>query len=267
MPVAGLIPLGRFEWERIIRRIHAKPSPGCTAGLVHIPWDARSLLLLYATYGAADGTRIFPGDKRIRTIVGKSSTTVRRWRDTPVRLGLLTLAQHGGGSGQHRRANEYRLTVPDDLLDVFCLLDPDTEEPPEPLATVPAQVDTVAGIGPGSLCPSDDGTVPTGERTVPESGGHCARPDGAPSRDQGDQPDIKEGLDRYVGNARASGPPGTDPEYNAARRTLMTLDDFGAALIADLRATLPNGDGLTDRDACVTAAELIREKRRRNGRR
>lgn len=262
--MTGLIPIGRFDWERIIRRIHAKPSPSCAPGRVHMPWDARSLLLLYATYGAADGTRIFPGDKRIITIIGKSSTTIRRWRDTPVRLGLLTLAQHGGGSGQYRRANEYRLTVPDDLLDRFCLLDPDTEEPPEPFATVPAWMGTVERVGTESLRPPGAATVPTGERTVPESGGHCARPDGTPSRDQGDQPSTK-GPDRHLSDARARATAGDDPEYASARAVLATLNDLGGQLLGDVRAALPHGEAMSDRNACITAAELVRGQR--NGRR
>lgn len=266
--MAGLTQLGRFDWERIIRRIHTKPLSRCQTGSHHLPFEIKSLLLFMATYAAADGTRVFPGDIRLTAVTGRSPATLHRWRAQPVRLGLLRLERRGGAPGLERRASEYHLTVPDDLLETFCLLDPQTEAlpgaPGTPLTQmigVPAPTED-ADDSSGEGTPLTRGGTPlTGETDSDHQGDRASR------TDQGDQPHIKE-LDRYVGNARASGPPEADPEYDAARRTLMTLDDFSTALIADLRATLPNGGGLTDRDACVTAAELIREKRRRrNGRR
>jgi hypothetical protein len=248
--VAGLTPLGRFDWERIIRRIDDE----------RVPFHLKGFAFLLASYGDSDGTNIRPGDPRLMAVTGKSSATVRRWRDTLIHLGLIEMQHRGGGTGQSARASMYRLTVPDDLLEAIGLLDPD-ERPTSPPPTPLTQMSGVPDRGPPELRSSGNGTPLTAEGTPLISGPNSAHSGEHPPRDQEDQPHTKE-LDRHVGNARASEPPEADPEYDAARRTLMTLADFGAALIADLRTALPNGDGLTDRDACVTAAELIREKRR-----
>lgn len=250
MPVAGLIPLGRFDWERIIRRIN---DDRC-------PFPLKGFAFLLATYGDSDGTSIRPGDARLMAVTGKSSATVRRWRDGLIRLGLIEMEHRGGGAGRSARASLYRLTVPEDLLEAIGLLDPDeravTADP-----TALTQVSGVADRGPPELRSPGNGTPLTTEGTPLISAANSAHLGEHPPRDQEDQPQTKE-PGRHLGNARASGPVGADTEYDSARRTLMTLDDFGVTLVADLRAALPNRNGLSDRDACVTAADLVRERRR-----
>ena len=235
-------PMGRFEWERILRRIDDQ----------RVPFYLKGFGLLLATYGDADGSNIRPGDPRLIAVTGKSDATVRRWRDILVRLGLLEQAHRGGGTGKAARASSYRLTVPDDLLESVGMLDPD-ERPATPLT----QASGVHGVQVGELRSPGNGTPLIPEGTPLISGPNSAHPDERLPRDQLHQPQTKP--DRHVGDARAR----ADPEYDAARRTLSTLTDLGGALIADLRAGLPDGSVLSDRDACVTAAELVREERRR----
>ncbi|WP_189059622.1 helix-turn-helix domain-containing protein [Longimycelium tulufanense] len=124
---AELMPCGRFEWERILRRIRT------------LPWTIKSYGFLLASYADPDGTRIFPGNKTLAEITGHSLRTVARCLAyLRTKLGLLQVVRRGGGRGRGRRATEYRLTIPTDLLERVELLDPaerDTEPAPETDAT------------------------------------------------------------------------------------------------------------------------------------
>lgn len=104
-----LQPCGRFEWERIVRR-------------VIMPERVKFLALLLATFADGDGSRIRPGLDQAAAMAGKSKATLKRnlaiLRND---FGLLEEVSRGGGG----RASEYRLVVPEDLLDRLELLDPD----------------------------------------------------------------------------------------------------------------------------------------------
>lgn len=105
-----LHPCGRFEWERVIRRIRR----GMTRDLVF-------LALLLATYADPDGTRVRPGPATVAEILGCSERTARRLIAALVDLGLLELVRRGSGGGRAGKrkpmASEYRLTLPSDLLE------------------------------------------------------------------------------------------------------------------------------------------------------
>ncbi|MFD2421630.1 hypothetical protein [Amycolatopsis pigmentata] len=107
-------PAGRFEWERIVRRIV-------------MPERVKFLALLLATFADGDGSRIRPGGDVLTAMVGKSKATLKRamsvLRDE---LGLIEEVSHGGRG----RASEYRLVVPEDLLERAELLDPDGKRRP-----------------------------------------------------------------------------------------------------------------------------------------
>ncbi len=102
----------RYEWERIVRRV-VMPGPTKYVGLT------------LATYANADGTSIYPGNERLAAVTCQGDKTVRRalaW----LRGGyLIERVREGSRTGRGGFADEYRLTLPSDLLTRHTLLDPD----------------------------------------------------------------------------------------------------------------------------------------------
>lgn len=95
-------PCGRFEWERIIRR-------------VGIPSQQKYLALTLSTYGDADGTRVRPGVERLALVMKVTERTVIRNMGALRDAGFILRTKKGN---RHREeADVYRLTVPDNLLD------------------------------------------------------------------------------------------------------------------------------------------------------
>jgi hypothetical protein len=104
--------IGRYEWERLVRRIV-------------MPKDDKFLAFTMATWADPDGTRVRPGLKWLMASTGDSERTVRRHLAALLgHWGLLELVSRGGGRGGTGRTAEYRLTIPADLLDRHVLLDP-----------------------------------------------------------------------------------------------------------------------------------------------
>lgn len=121
-------PLGRYEWERILRRIV-------------MPEKHKFVALLMATWADPDGTRVRPGLSLLACAVGgseRSERTVRRVLTSLVNeWGLLEQVSRGGGRGRKFKTAEYRLTIPLDLLDRHEVLDPSgrTDSPANDVAT------------------------------------------------------------------------------------------------------------------------------------
>lgn len=107
----ALRPVGRFEWEHLVRRVIMTPRVKLTA-------------LTMATYADPDGTRVRPGFDLLAAVTGQSDSTVRRSVKALRDLGLLDLVTRGGGRSGRGKATEYRLAVPEDLLDRAELLPP-----------------------------------------------------------------------------------------------------------------------------------------------
>jgi hypothetical protein len=107
-------PKDRHEWVRIVRRARL----GSTTTFV---------ALMLSTYGNADGTRIFPGEQILAAVCELSDRSVRsslkRLRD----IGLIERVRQG--NPRRGLADEYRLTVPTDLIEFVDMLSPD--ESPE----------------------------------------------------------------------------------------------------------------------------------------
>ncbi|WP_378735368.1 helix-turn-helix domain-containing protein [Nocardia brasiliensis] len=104
-----MVPVDRFEWERIARRVQMHST-------------TKYLALMMATYADADGSRIRPGVERLALVMCVSEKTVKRAFADLRALGLIERTKQGN---RHRGlADEYRLTVPSTLLDE-ALLDPD----------------------------------------------------------------------------------------------------------------------------------------------
>ncbi|MFC9838958.1 helix-turn-helix domain-containing protein [Rhodococcus sp. NPDC127530] len=106
---AELSPVGRFEWERIIRR-------------VKMPASTKHLALTLATYADSDGSRIWPGNERLARVMCVSTSTVERGLKRLRSRGFLQRTKQGNKYAH--QADEHRLTVPSTLLE-FDLLPPD----------------------------------------------------------------------------------------------------------------------------------------------
>jgi hypothetical protein len=109
-------PIGRFEWERILRRVQ-----------VSVP-SVKLVGFAMASYANADGSKIRPGQKRLAAVLGTSEMTVRRGQGELEMIGLLEMVFKGHSLGRGRAAgfaSEYRLTVPSDLLERVPMLDPE----------------------------------------------------------------------------------------------------------------------------------------------
>lgn len=155
-------PCGRFDWERIVRRV----SPDV------LPWEVKGFAFLLPSWGDLDGSRIRPGMAMMRAVTGKSESTLRRWmRLLHKDLGLLMLTRRGGGKGGTGKTAEYRLALPTDLLERVVLLDP-TELSPVTLVTgqsVESSVTQMTGQSVGT--PVDDAVSPVIQVTD-ETGNH-----------------------------------------------------------------------------------------------
>lgn len=144
-------PYGRFEWERVIRRIIMPPR-------------VKLLALVLASYADPDGSRVRPGVDVLAAVTGASERTVRRQMRTLVDdYGLLRQVVRGGGRHGRGRANVYQLAVPTDLLDRVELLPPDTELRKTPATQVTGQdTDTPATqvTGHSDVSPVDNTETP-----------------------------------------------------------------------------------------------------------
>ncbi|WP_028265195.1 hypothetical protein [Arthrobacter sp. MA-N2] len=116
-------PIGRFEWERILRRIQVSAPSVKLVGFT------------MATYASADGGNVRPGQARLAAVMGASISTVRRGQAELEGIGMLDMVTKGRSFGRGHIgsfASEYRLTVPSDLLERIPMLDPDEQnnQPP-----------------------------------------------------------------------------------------------------------------------------------------
>ena len=103
----------RYEWERIVRRV---VMPTATV---------KAVALTLATYANADGTSIYPGNDRLSAVTCAADKTVRRALEW-LRAGyLIERVREGSRGGRGGFADEYRLTIPSDLLTRHELLSPD----------------------------------------------------------------------------------------------------------------------------------------------
>ena len=120
-----LQPCDRFEWEKIVRRCQFRHLRRAAAR------DLKVVALVLATFGDGHGEDVRPGVPRLARVCLMGESTVRRYVDALLELGLLERVANGGGRGVNGRptAARYRLTTPSDLLEWVDLLDPDDGTP------------------------------------------------------------------------------------------------------------------------------------------
>lgn len=111
-----LEPMGRYEWERLVRRV-AMPKP------------LKLVALLLATWSDPDGTRVRPGTAVLAAVTGDTERTITRLLAQLRGLGLVKVVSRGGGRAGRGKATEYRLCFPTDLLERVRVLRPDFTTP------------------------------------------------------------------------------------------------------------------------------------------
>ena len=189
----SLHPEGRFEWERIIRRIPLPPT-------------AKLVALLLATYGTREGTRVRPGVRRLAAVSGLADRTVKRALARLRKDGLIEEMVSGSRAGTGR-TSEYRLTLPEDLIERG-LLDPDEVNQGTPVS--PGQGTFGGGAG------------DTRDRT---------RADWCHPITTGPQQEITHRSRFVLRKSTRAENDGTDEDderrYAAAQRELQYLPDFG----------------------------------------
>lgn len=117
-----LIPYDRYEWIRLVRRCDLS-----TTGLSASAADHVAVTL--AGFGNADGTKVFPGVKLLAKCTKRGERTVKRALARLRELELLTLVASGSRHGLGR-ADEYRLTYPEDLAERVPMLAPNMSDCP-----------------------------------------------------------------------------------------------------------------------------------------
>jgi hypothetical protein len=224
-----LRPAGRYEWEQIIRRSrlgavvagsgrvgkNGKPTKGGMSGTTFT-----GIALGWASYANDRGREIWPGDATVAVDLETSIAAVRQVRKALLRLGLLEFVCRRHGI----RGDEYRLTLPADLLEVVEVL-------------TPAQHKVVAN----RLRDAARGK-PGGSGGLPEPGspgGPPDYPDGEPRGSNG-LPEIEPG---WSGGTSPGGPADTHTDHD--RTTGTTTDHSDEDL--DTAVTVPS-DPTPDQD-------------------
>ncbi|MFG1785680.1 helix-turn-helix domain-containing protein [Rhodococcus oryzae] len=102
-------PARKYDWERVVRR-------------VSMPAGVKGLAFVLASYADGDGTRIHPSNARLANVMERSEKTIERGMKWLVSTGFVVITRHK--NGQAGIANEYRLTLPADVV-YRMALDPD----------------------------------------------------------------------------------------------------------------------------------------------
>lgn len=94
----------RYEWDGTVRRLKLPPLVKLVAAYV-------------SQYADNDGRNTRPGVERLALETQTSPATVKRALKKLRELGLLVLVRSGSAMGRRAQANEYRLAIPEDLLE------------------------------------------------------------------------------------------------------------------------------------------------------
>lgn len=101
----------RYEWEGTVRRLA-------------LPRGVKLVAATMAQYASPDGTKVRPGRERVAEETGYSLKQVDRHLQVLRDLGLLKRVRLGSRNGRRALADEYRLVIPEDILDRVDLVKP-----------------------------------------------------------------------------------------------------------------------------------------------
>lgn len=94
----------RYEWEGVVRRLA-------------LPRGVKLVAALLAQYADLDGRRVRPGRERLAEEAGYSPRQVDRHLAVLRDLGLVVRTRSGSANGRRALADEYRLVIPEDILE------------------------------------------------------------------------------------------------------------------------------------------------------
>lgn len=206
-----LRPAGRHEWEQILGRIRitgvlagrrgkdGRHTKGAVSALAFKAVAAR-----FAHYGDGDGTRIWPGDAVVAVDLETSVDRVRVVRQALVRMGLLKLVR----GRRADRGEEYRLTLPSDILEAVEVLTPAQHK-------LAAHVMREARRGPAPKVSGSDLGGPV-DHPHETSGGSSGPPDPEALGSPADHPDADVG--------ESTGPPKTGYGWSTGLRSGGPVD-------------------------------------------
>lgn len=100
----------RYEWDGTLRRLK-------------LPAPVKLVAAYVSQYADNEGRNTRPGVERLALETGHGTATVKRALKRLRDLGLLELVRSGSSQGRRGKANEYRLAIPDDLLERVDLVD------------------------------------------------------------------------------------------------------------------------------------------------
>ncbi|AYF30627.1 hypothetical protein CSH63_24920 [Micromonospora tulbaghiae] len=120
-----LRPVGRFEWEQIVLRArlgsliqgNGRGTRGGVSGAAF-----KAVALAWASHGELDGTAIYPGDATLAVEAEVGVKVAQAVKRKMIEIGLTEKVR--SRSRRQHRGDEYRLTLPTDLLDVVDVLTP-----------------------------------------------------------------------------------------------------------------------------------------------
>lgn len=130
-PTRETRPVDRYEWESIILRARLG---GLIAGSSKVGVNGRAtrggvsavafkaVALVWASHADPDGSNIWPGDATIAVEAEVGIQVAQAVKRKMIDLGLTEKVR--ARSRRQRRGDEYRLTLPSDLLDVVEVLSP-----------------------------------------------------------------------------------------------------------------------------------------------
>jgi len=134
-----------YGWLRLIRRARLGSS-------------VKLVAFVLASYANPDGTSVRPGNPRLVAVTELSDKTVRTSLAKLRSLGLLERVREGSKCGRKKLADEYRLTIPDNAIEVLELLP--VKELPGELETLPEASSPVTTTGDEAPEPVDNSASP-----------------------------------------------------------------------------------------------------------
>ncbi|MER7164513.1 hypothetical protein ABT336_00320 [Micromonospora sp. NPDC000207] len=214
-----LRPAGRYEWEQIVRRARLDPvitGSGRTGKNGRATRGGMSgttftgIALAWASYGNDKGREIWPGDATVAIDMETTIAAVRQVRQALVRLGLMQMLRRRHGS----RGDEYRLTIPTDLLDQVEVLTPAQHK-------LAANRLREAARGKPRGCSDGPPSDPDSGTPVDHPADDAGTPPDHPETDTdpavGTPPDHPHDADT-AGPGYSGGPPGTASGYSGGTR-------------------------------------------------
>lgn len=195
-----LEPASRFEWERVICRCRLGPT-------------VQHIALLLAVHADGSGARVRPGTKRLAAFTGYDVKTIQRAIVRLRNLGLIERVFEASRSGRKGMADEYRLTIPGDLLERVEMLAPDSNQG---TGESPAYLGYTQPGDPGvpwTPCQPGDSERQPGDWGVPNQG------TGESPHQYIDQP-LHQPASRYLNSAVTvenvpAGPPVENPDSSS----------------------------------------------------